>query len=122
MIKSKYLIRSLLVILLVSFSPILFAEKIESTPFNSLPNYYPEYFDNAAVLTGIDKKNSRLIFGSMQILYDQNVQINLLSTEFGTLDLLAPNMPIAFEVQNGSYKNGKIIQIWQLPTGAISTH
>ena len=108
--KHKYTIRILLLFLFLSSSSIILSEDSEKVFLSNLPQYYPEYFDNAAVLTGIDKS------------YEQNIQIQLLTTEFGTIDHLVPGMPIAFSTQNTSYKNGKIKQVWQLPAGTIPAH
>ena len=120
--KHKYTIRILLLFLFLSFSSIVFSESSEDVSLSNLPPYYPEYFENAAVLTGIDKKNSRLKFGATHVPYDQNVRIQLLTTEFGTIEQLAPGTPIAFSTNGTSYKNGKIKQVWQLPAGTIPAH
>ena len=120
--KHKYTIRILLLFLFLSLSSILLSDDSEKVSLSNLPQYYPEYFDNAAVLTGIDKKNNRLIFGATHVSYEQNIQIRLLTTEFGTIDQLAPGMPIAFSTHNTSFKNGKIKQVWQLPAGTIPAH
>ncbi len=120
--KHKYTIRILLLFLLFSLSPIVASESSEDVSLSNLPPYYPEYFENAAILTGVDRKNSRLIFGATHVPYDQNIQIQLLTTEFGTIDQLAPGMPIAFSTHSASYNNGKIKQVWQLPAGTIPAH
>ena len=120
--KHKYTIRILLLFLFLSFSSIVFSESSEDVSLSNLPPYYPEYFENAAVLTGVDRKNSRLIFGATHVSYDQNIQIRLLTTEFGTIEQLAPGTPIAFSTNGISYKNGKIKQVWQLPAGTIPAH
>ena len=120
--KHKYTIRILLLFLFLSLSLKVLGEDSEEVSLITLPQYYPEYFDNAALLTGIDKKNNRLIFGATHVSYDQNVQIQLLTTEFGTIDQLTPGMPIAFSTHHTSFKNGKIKQVWQLPAGTIPAH
>ena len=120
--KHKYTIRILLLFLFLSFSSIVFSEGSEDVSLSNLPPYYPEYFENAAILTGVDKKNSRLIFGATHVAYDQNIQIQLLTTEFGTIEQLVSGTPIAFSMHGTSYKNGKINQVWQLPAGTIPAH
>lgn len=120
--KHKYTIRILLLFLFLSLSSIVFSESSEDASLSNLPPYYPKYFESAAILTGVDRKNSRLIFGATHVPYDQNVQIQLLTTEFGTIDLLELGTPIAFSMHGTSYKNGKIKQVWQLPAGTIPAH
>ena len=100
----------------------ILGENSENVSLSNLPQYYPDFFENSAVLTGIDKKNHRLIFGITQVSYDLNVKVQLIDTEFGTLDQLLPGMPLAFSTHSTSYKNGQINQVWQLPAGTISAH
>ena len=119
-IKKRKLI-GLLLFLVCGLAPIhLLAEP--SSSLANLPPYYPEYFENSAVLTGIDKKNSEMVFGVLRVKYDQNIQVHLLNTEFGTIDQLQSGMPVAFSLYSGSLKNGQIKQLWQLPVGAIPAH
>ena len=107
--KQKNRIRFFFLILIKSLSLACFAEDGNQTSMINLPDYYPEYFDNSAVLTEIDRKNGRLIFGAMHFPYDDNVKIKLLATEFGTVDQLQPGMTLAFSTHTST--NNKIKQI-----------
>ena len=110
-------------ILCLSFSSVIaLSEQTENISLSNLPQYYPDYFEHSAIFEGVDKKKGELLFGVLRVKYDQNVQVHLLSTEFGTLDHLQPGTPVAFSLHTGQFNNGQIKQIWQLPSGTIPAH
>ncbi len=119
--KIRYITKFLFTILL-TLSSVLWAEETSHVSLNNLPQYYPSYFQHSAILTGIDKKNSEMIFGALHVKYDTNIQVHLLSTEFGTVDQLEPGMSVAFSVYDALNKKGSIKQLWQLPAGSVSSH
>ncbi len=110
------------VVALSLISAVLFAEQPAQVTLSNLPQYYPDYFEHSAIFTGIDKKKSEMLFGALRIKYDLNVQVHLLSTEFGTVDQLQPGMPVAFSLHSGSLKKGHIKKLWQLPAYTIPAH
>lgn len=120
--KIRFII-SLLTVLCVCANPAtLLSEQNDSVVLSNLPQYYPDYFEHSAILTGIDRKRGEFVFGVLRVPYDQNIQVHLLTTEFGTVDQLLPGMSLAFSVHEGSFNKGLVKQVWQLPSGTIPTH
>lgn len=120
--KIKFIISLLTILWLCATPATLLSEQTESVVLANLPQYYPDYFEHSAVLTGIDRKKGEFVFGVLRVPYDQNIQVHLLTTEFGTLDQLLPGMSLAFSVHEGSFNKGLVKQVWQLPSGTIPAH
>ncbi len=120
--KIKFKICLLTLLWLCATPATLLSEQIESVVLSNLPQYYPDYFEHSAILTDIDRKKGEFVFGVLRVPYDQNIQVHLLTTEFGTLDQLLPGMPLAFSMHEGSFNKGLVKQVWQLPSGTIPAH
>ena len=118
----RHTIRLLFILCLGFSSAIVLSEQTENISLSNLPQYYPDYFEHAAIFTGVDKKNGELLFGVLRMKFDQNIKVHLLTTEFGTIDQLQTEMPVAFSLHTGQFNNGLIKQIWQLPSGTIPAH
>jgi len=110
----------LMTILLVISMSCLHAESPTSEASVFLPEYYPDYFDHAGLVTGIDKKNHQLIFGLVHIPYDSNVQVSTLASQFATVDSLQVGNEIGYETVRNNGQS-RIIRIWQLPSGSVAT-
>jgi hypothetical protein len=88
--------------------------------YPDFPSYYPDSFQRQGRFQGIDLQKGTLTIDAIQYVYDNNMRIHTLNTEYGSPSMLKPGMAIGFQLHSYTKDDKRIVsEIWILPPGVL---
>ncbi|WP_455201817.1 hypothetical protein [Kaarinaea lacus] len=79
-----------------------------------LPKYYPSHFQALGVLTEIRGQNDWVVNGR-SVKVSPNLLVHSLVTNFSSRYSIKQGMELAYRTD----KDGRVVEVWALPNGAI---
>ena len=88
--------------------------KRPSSVSGQLPSYYPSHFPALGVLTEVRGQNDWVVNGKA-IKVSPNLLVHSLVTNFSSRYSIKQGMELAYRTD----KDGRVVEVWALPNGAI---